>query len=265
MNKTLIKRILICSILIPAYPLFASGPISEADSLFERRNENFDVQNLLADTSYINKAIIIYKNILNSDADSLEKGEAFWKLLQSYYFKGQFGTDDEDLKQEIYDEGIEIGEMYIDELPESVAAYLWLGINWARWAEVSGIIAAAFKGVAGKVKYYAEKTIELDEYYLDAGGYRLLGMLHLSVPQIPLILTWPSEEEGLNYLEKAYEIAPQNLYNKMYLAIALHSNNQEERSKSLLVEVVNNREIVHDLAIDSFVKKETQKYLDENF
>jgi hypothetical protein len=264
-RKAILKRSLTYFFLIATYPLFASDSIAEADSFFAHRNENFNVQQLLADTSYINKAIIIYKKILISNADSLERGEAFWKLLQSYYFKGQFGTDDDDLKQEIYDEGIEIGEMYIDKLPESVAAYLWLGINWARWAEVSGIVAAAFKGVAGKVKYYAEKTIELDEYYLDAGGYRLLGMLHLSVPNIPLVLTWPSDEEGVLNLEKAYKIAPKNLYNKMYLALALHSNDQEERSKSLLLEVINTQEIVHDLAIDSFVKNEAQKYLNENF
>jgi hypothetical protein len=90
-------------------------------------------------------------------------------------------------------------------------------------------------------------------------------MLHLSVPNIPLVLTWPSDEEGVLNLEKAYKIAPKNLYNKMYLALALHSNDQEERSKSLLLEVINTQEIVHDLAIDSFVKNEAQKYLNENF
>lgn len=255
--------IYLCLVLI--VPLVATDRIEKADSLFQLRNEHFNVQRLLADTLYINKAIIIYKDVLESSADSLEKSEVLWKLLQSYYFKGQFGEDDDDLKREIYDEGIEIGEKYIEKIPESVAAYLWLGINWARWAEVSGIFAAALKGVAGKVKYYAEKTIELDEYYLDAGGYRLLGMLNLSVPKIPFILTWPSEEKGFNYLEKAYKIAPQNLYNKMYFAMVLHSNDQTERAKSLLLEIINTQEIVHDLAIDSFVKKEAQNYLNENF
>jgi hypothetical protein len=239
--------------------------MAQADSLFERRNENFDIKRLLADTIYVNQAAVIYEDLLVSTTDSLEKSEALWKLLQTYYFKGQFCAEDEDVKQEIYEEGIEIGETYITEIPESVEVYMWLGINWARWAEVSGVLSAAMKGVAGKVKEYAEKTIRLDENYLDGGGYRLLGMLHLSVPNIPLILSWPSNEEGLLNLEKAYKIAPGNLYNKMYLAMAYHAEDQIERSKSLLLEIINTTEIVHDLAIDSFIKKEAENYLNKEF
>jgi hypothetical protein len=264
-NKASNTRFFIFFFLIVSNLLNASDRIAQADSLFERRNENFDVERLLADTVYVNNAVRIYKAVLVSPADSLEKGEALWKLLRAYYFKGQFGAEDEDLKQEIYDEGIEIGETYITEIPELVEAYMWLGINWARWAEVSGVLSAAMKGVAGKVKNYAEKTIELDKYYLDAGGYRLLGMLHLSVPSIPLLLTWPSDEVGLDNLEKAYKIAPKNLYNKMYLAMALHSEDQIERSKSLLLEIINSNDIVHDLAIDSFIKNEAENYLKDNF
>jgi tetratricopeptide (TPR) repeat protein len=264
-NKTIVKISIIYLLSISAIPLLAEDRISEADSLFALRNEDFDVERLLADTTYVNQAIRIYRDVLDSTADSLKKGEALWKLLQSYYFKGQFGTVDEDIKQEIYDEGIDIGETYITEIPESVEAYMWLGINWARWAEVSGVLSAAMKGVAGKVKEYAEKTIALDEDYLDAGGYRLLGMLHLSVPHIPLFLTWPSNEEGVLNLEKAYNIAPRNLYNKMYLAMALHTEDQIERSKSLLLEIINTKEIIHDLAIDSFIKKEAENYLTNEF
>jgi tetratricopeptide (TPR) repeat protein len=209
--------------------------------------------------------VSIYKEVLFDTINSPDKSEALWKLLRAYYFLGQFGTDDEDIKQDIYDEGIDIGETYISDFPESVEAHMWLGINWARWAEVSGILSAATKGVAGKVKEYAERTIELDDRYLDAGGYRLLGMLHLSVPSIPLVLTWPSDEEGLAYLEKAYKLAPNNLYNKMYLAMALYSNDELERSKSLLNEIILTNELVHDLAIDSFIKKDAENFIENNF
>jgi tetratricopeptide (TPR) repeat protein len=265
MNNVLFKICLIGFILISANFVTAGSPLAKADSLFDHRNENFDVQRLVADTVIVNQAVKIYKKVLSTSADSLVKGEALWKLLRAYYFLGQFGSEDEDVKQDIYDEGIDIGESYLAETPESVEIYMWLGINWARWAELSGIIPAATKGVAGKVKEYAERTIELDEFYLDAGGYRMLGMLHFSVPSIPLILTWPSDEEALANLEKAYAIAPNNLYNKMYLAMVLHSEDHIERSKSLLLEIVNSNEIVHDLAIDSFIKKDAENFLKNNF
>jgi tetratricopeptide (TPR) repeat protein len=264
MIRSVFIAALIGFVIVSNHSSFASTRIEQADSLFEQRNVNFDVQSLIADTSYVNKAVAIYKEVLFDTVDSPEKSEALWKLLRAYYFLGQFGTDDEDLKQDIYDEGIDIGESYIPDFPQSVEAHMWLGINWARWAEVSGILSAAMKGVAGKVKDYAEKTIELDDAYLDAGGYRLLGMLYLSVPVIPLVLTWPSDEEGLAYLEKAYKIAPKNLYNKMYLAMALYSNDDLDRSKSLLDDIIATEGIVHDLAIDSFIKRDAENFLKDN-
>ena len=244
---------------------FASDTLAKADSLFELRDVNFDVENLLADTSYINRAIDLYTHVLENNPDQSNKTEALWKLLQAFYFKGQFGTADKDAKKEIYSRGIDIGEKYVELLPESVEVYSWLGIMWARWAEVYGVFAAARKGVANKVKYYGEKTLEMDPDYLGAGAYRLLGMLHSSVPKIPLILTWPSKELGLEYLEKAHEIAPDNLYNKMYLAEVLYDHKQYDRAETLLKEIINTQEIVHDLAIDSFIKKQARDFLDKHY
>lgn len=263
-NKAIIYSLFLI-IVVSTLPSLANNRLAKADSLFALRNTNFDVQQLLADPFYVNQAIRIYKNVVVSTADSQEKAEALWKLLRCYYFKGQFVTDKDDIRQVIYKEGIDLGEQYIKEIPESVESYMWLGINWARWAEVSGIYSAARNDVAGKVKKYAEKTIALDEYYLDAGGYRLLGMLHLSVPYIPFVLTWPSNKEALANLNKAYNIAPDNLYNKMYLAMGLHEEDQDERSKSLLLEIINTKGIVHDLAIDAFIKEEARNYLSEEF
>ena len=246
-------------------PLYGSDNIEKADSLFQLRNKNFNAELLLADTTFINQAINIYRNVLENNPDPQVRRDALWKLLQAYYFKGQFGTQDDEIRKDAFSIGIDLGEKYVDQIPESAAVYLWIGIIWARWAEVSGIFAAAVNGVAGKIKYYAEKTIELDENYLDAGGYRLLGTVHISAPFIPLLLTWPSDEDGLACLEKAYTMAPENLYNRVYLAFALHANDQPERARSLLIGVINEHTRIHDVAIDASVKKEAQEYLNKNF
>jgi tetratricopeptide (TPR) repeat protein len=203
----------------------------------------------------------LYTFELKNATDRSRRTEALWKLLQAYYFKGQFGTDDEKLKRKIYAQGLEIGEQYVNELHESVEVYTWLGITWARWAEVYGLFAAARKGVANKVKFYGESALELDENYLDAGAYRLLGMLNFSVPKVPFILTWPSKETALAYLEKANRIAPHNLYNKMYLAEVLYDQKQHDRAKKLLNDIIDTQGVVHDLAIDSFIKKQARDFL----
>ncbi|MBN1479504.1 hypothetical protein JXA70_04460 [candidate division KSB1 bacterium] len=242
-----------------------SSLLSQADSLFQLRDVNFDVEQLLADTTHINHAITIYHEVLENPSDEQQQSEAMWKLLQAFYFKGQFGTADKQRKREIYTHGIMIGEKYAEKLPESVQVYSWLGILWARWAEVYGVFAAARKGVANKVKYYGEKSLEMDPNYLDAGAYRLLGMLHFSVPRIPLILTWPSKKLALEYLEKANDIAPDNLYNKMYLAEVLHDDKQYDRAETLLHDIINTQGIVHDLAIDSFIKQQAREFLARHY
>lgn len=244
---------------------FASTSMANADSLFQLRDKNFNVQQLLADSTHVNAAIQQYHQILQTSQDDKCRSEALWKLLQAYYFKGQFCTLDKQLKKNIYDQGLQIGEKYVSQVPQDVAVYSWMGIIWARWAEVFGLIPAARKGVANKVKFYGEQTLEMDPNYLDAGAYRLLGMLNFSVPKIPFILPWPSKEQGLAYLEKANSIAPDNLYNKMYLAEVLYETGEKSRAESLLLDITTQKEIVHDLAIDSFIKHQAKEFLEKHY
>ncbi len=260
------KYSLVCMVVLLVFSsLNAADVLVQADSLFNLRDKKFDVDRLIADTTHINAAMSLYSSVLQNDPDRSRRTEALWKLLQAYYFKGQFGTDDLKLKKKIYAEGLDIGEQYVNQLNESVEVYSWLGITWARWAEVYGIFAAARKGVANKVKFYGERALELDEEYLGAGAYRLLGMLNYSVPNIPFILTWPSKAVGLEYLEKAHAIAPNNLYNKMYLAEVLYDQKQHTRAKKLLNEIIETHEVVHDLAIDSFIKKQAGDFLEKHY
>lgn len=264
-SKIFINGSLLAILILSAISLHANDSMAKADSLFSLRNSNFDKKQLLANTVYVDKAITIYENVLVNSANQQKKAEALWKLEQAYYFKGEFGTNNNETKEKIFKEGINLGEKYLTKLPETVEAYMWLGILWAKWGETTGILDAAKEGAADKIKGYAEKTIALDKYYLGAGGYRLLGTVHISVPYVPFYLTWPSDKEGLSNLEKAYKIAPNNLYNKMYLAMALHEDGQNERAKSLLHEVINTKGIIHDLAIDLFIKKEAKDYLANEF
>jgi len=244
---------------------FGSTTMATADSLFQLRDKNFNVQRLLADSTHVNAAIQQYHHILKTSQDDECRSEALWKLLQAFYFKGQFCTPDKQLKKKIYDRGLQIGEKYVSQVPQDVAVYSWMGIIWARWAEVFGLLQAARKGVANKVKYYGEQTLAMDPNYLDAGAYRLLGMLNFSVPKIPFILPWPSKEQGLVYLEKANKIAPNNLYNKMYLAEVLYETGKKSRARSLLIDITEQKEIIHDLAIDSFIKHQAKEFLEKHY
>ena len=82
--------------------LFSQSLIHQADSLWEMRGENFNPETLLADSSRINEAITLYKQVLET-ATYAEKEEATWKLMRAYYFKGRYTTNDSELKKNIKD------------------------------------------------------------------------------------------------------------------------------------------------------------------
>ena len=238
--------------------LFAVDLMAEADSLFAQRNAIFDTEKILADSGNINKSITFYQKIIDSNPDSATKNEAVWKILRNYYFKGLFVTHNIDERIKIYTKAVEIGEKYITELPKSVAINCWLGILWGYWGEVNSKIASVRKGVPDKVRFYAEKTIMLDSTYLDAGGYRMLGRLNFKVPHIPLIINWPSRKKSLEYLEKAHHVAPNNLFNKLFLAEVLLDLNHKERGLQLLNDIIQTRISTREIAVDTFLKHQAQ-------
>jgi hypothetical protein len=183
--------------------------------------------------------------------------------LQAFFFKGLFTTQDVHVRRKIYSTGIEIGERFLPEFPQSVALHCWLGILWGYWGEVHSMTASARKGVPAKVRYYAEKTISLDSTFLDGGGFRMLGRLNFKVPKIPPFLNWPSKKKALQWLQKANAIGPDNWYNKLYLAEVLLNQNQIEPAVALLHEILQSSGIHHDVAIDAYIKKQARILLEK--
>lgn len=70
-----------------------------------------------------------------------------------------------------------------DEFPSNGAIAYWYAANYARWADLIDITEAAQEGVIDEIKKLAEKAIELDKKYNQAGALRLLGGMHLEVPK----------------------------------------------------------------------------------
>jgi tetratricopeptide (TPR) repeat protein len=241
--------------------LAAANLMAKADSLFEQRNAVFDTNKILADNANINQSITLYKNIIDTSADAKAKQEAAWKILQAYFFKAMFTTTNAGKKVKIFSEAVTIGEKLVDEFPESVAVNCWFGIVLGYLGELDSKLNSLRNSIPGRVKKHAEKVIALDEKYLDAGGYRMYGRLNYIVPNVPLVMSWPSKEKAVEYLEKACTIAPDNLFNELYLAEALLDRKQRERAVQILESIIHTREIRHDIAIDMFIKRKAKLLL----
>lgn len=241
--------------------LAAENLMAKADSLFEQRNAGFDRNKLLADDAHINESISLYRKILDTSTDADVKHEAAWKILQAYYFKGLFTAADGDERVEMFTEAVEVGEKLMGEFPQSVAVNCWFGIVLGYLGEVDSKINSARNGIPTRVKKIAEKVIALDETYLQAGGYRMYGRLHHKVPSIPLVMSWPSKKKAVSYLEKACDIAPDNLFNQLYLAEVLLEQKKNQRALKILESIIHTREIRHGIALDTFIKRQAKKSL----
>ena len=255
-----LSLLILCLTLFFAANVLAQNLMAQADSLWEKRGEAFDQKKLIADSTNIDKAIALYKKILEA-ATGAEKEEATWKLIRAYYFKGKYTTSDKELKKKIYDLGKNIGEASLKEFPQSPGIHLFLAIVWGVWGEEYGIIAAARKGVAGKIKELCEKSIEIDPKFDEAGGYRVLGRVYFKAPKIWPILRWPSKEKAVEILKKAYTIAPENLTTKQFLAEALYSQGQKKEAIKLMKEILATEGVSEGVAEDAVLKNEVKKTL----
>jgi len=259
------KKLIILSIifvLVSFFSLSAQNLLQQADSLYEMRGEVFDQTELIADSTNINQAIELYKEII-ATASGAEKEEAIWKLMRAYYFKGKYTTNDSEMKKKVYDLGKDLGKVGLDEFPESVGIHLFSAIVWGVWGEEYGILKAARQGVAGKIKEHCEKVIELDPNFDEAGGYRVLGRVYFKAPKIPLILGWPSKKKAVEILEKSYNIAPKNLNTRQFLAEALYSQDEKERAIQMMEEILAETDTIEGIAEDAVIKHEVKATLAE--
>ena len=233
------KLLLTFILLLFASPVMAESIqelITQGDSLYAGRHEGHTRG--LASSRPIDQAITIYRNAIEIDPNSIE---AKWKFLRANYFKGAMSDLGIKPRQEIFDEGRQVGEVALQVLGKKVGKdnlwnvpvaeqvslfkgnkdvaplYFWLGVNWGEWSEAFGKLNAVMKGAAGKIKTLGEVSLAINPSYEEGGPYRLLGRLHHQTPRVPIFTGWASNEEARKYLEKAIKVGPYNKINHFFL------------------------------------------------
>ena len=186
---------------------------------------------LKADPSLIGRAIDEFIIAMKSPEKELDAGVF---LLKCYYFKGKFVSQNDDEKKDIYSKGKVLGEKLINLYPESVSAHYWYLVNLGSWAEIYGTMSAAREGVAGIMRNVSKKIIKIDPNYSDGGGYFMLGAVHFKSPYIPFVLSWPSNDKALEYLNLAHNTGDSTPSQTVYLSRALYKNGQVKKAISLL-------------------------------
>ncbi len=251
----------------------SAGPISAGDAAWARRAEGH--QGDRAAAGPIGQAVAAYERAVKERPDRLE---AYWKLLRALYFKGDFAVQGKESKQQVFARGREVAEAALDQvgrrvggrkklddlppqqaakllshapgIPEAPAIFLYGGIHWGLWGDVYGRLAAARQGVGDKVRCYGEVALALDERFEEAGARRLLGRLHTLAPRVPLVTGWVDRGQAVSHLRRAVALAPENLYNQVYLADALlqHQSGKAAEAREILRRVLQKKPPVADIA-----------------
>lgn len=238
----------------------AEDLLRQGDMWYGKRANNYDSQTMEVDPTFIDKAIGLYRRAFDEGTGATRE-EACWKLIRACFFLGQYAATESEAKKGAYDIGKGMGAEGLGIFPESVAIHTWTGIIWGVWGEEYGIIRSAREGVAGRIRQHGEKVVALDPDFQDAAGYRLLGRLHYKAPRIPLILGWPSKKKAVEYLEEAHRMAPENLYNRQYLAEALYATGNRGRARELMEGLIGGVELDQGIVEDALIRSRSREIL----
>jgi tetratricopeptide (TPR) repeat protein len=248
-----------CALLVlvaSARPALPDG-IARGDAAFLRRAKGG--RDGRAAPEPIGEAIRAYQEAVATEPRDLE---ARWKLLRALHFEGDFAMQERDAKRRVFDRartlseeatallaervggGEQLHELSTDALqerfaegtepPHDVAAfYFWSAINWAAWSQVSGLLSAVRRGVAGRLRDYTLVVLVLEPDYEEGGADRMMAALHARLPRVPFLSGWVDRSQALPHVERALTIAPEHPGNHLLFALTLLDLYPERRAEAL--------------------------------
>jgi len=251
--KTIILLLLFLIFQIHSY---AQKSLDSAE--YYLKHKYAEIKDGYATSTNINKAIYHFKQIKTEPERTIG-------LLKSYEFKASWTDCSQKEKKQIYKMAIDLAEEKTKEFPENGAIVYWYAANYARWANMLDIVEAAQNNVLNEIKKLSQKAIKLDENYNQAGAIRLLGGMYLEVPNIPLILEWPSDKKAQKLLKKAYKIAPEHPANQFLYAKTLHKNDKNKEAEILFKDLIEKKSRKEYYLVDEKYINKGKDYFNNNF
>lgn len=214
-----------------------------------------------AKLKYINKAI-------NNFNKCEQTPEVISALLRSYEFKGSYTKISRKKAKLVFEKAINLGKESYEKFPDDISIKYYYLSNMGRWAQEISLMTSATNGISKDIRDLAEEVYEKDPYFADAGASRILGVLHMKIPTVPFVVTWPSEDKGIEYLKWAYEKAPENPANVIFYAEAMIESGNESVAKDILKQLKSRKprteKLIEDLNSLERVNELCAKHFDES-
>jgi len=223
----------------------AATPLASGDAHYARRAEG--ARGGTADPVHVDRAIADYRRALALDPLSYE---ARLRLLRAFFFRGGFCDMDAREQVKLFEEAKKLAEDSVRLLDADLhrvhghlradgartiapaaETYLWAAVSWGQWA-VFHKLYAAWQSAPARIRDLAQAAIQIEPAIAQAGGYLILGRLHVEAPRIPMLTGWVSREKGIAYLRTGLAIAPDNTALMYFLADALLSVDPSKKQEA---------------------------------
>lgn len=186
---------------------------------------------------------------INSKPENITKAKEFFQkafdknenkdisglyLMRCHIHIGRFVDKETESKKQSFIKAKSLGEQLVKSYPSSAAIRFEYVSAIGLWAEQVGAMKSAREGVLGDMKTHTEALFKIDSMFNHGSPFKIMGILHLRTPYIPLFLTWPSDKEGGKLLLRAVKHFPNDHGNNVYLAEYFEKVGQKDKAKQYL-------------------------------
>ncbi len=226
---------------------FITAPIlvfGEQNNFLKAGDEYFSQRNKVIQPS---KSLKLVEKALENYKKALKSGEnidvVLFKYARGLNFKNNYlpVNISESKKIKEYKFAIDLLEKEYKKHPESKYINYSLALLWGRYGELIGVLNAARKGVAGKIKKYAENLYRIDKGFNGYSAGLILGRLHYKTPSIPFLLSWPDLKKSKKFLQEVLEKGTEDSVNwaKFFLADTLYKLGETKKAGELYNDLLN--------------------------
>jgi tetratricopeptide (TPR) repeat protein len=162
----------------------------------------------------IDRAVSLLESQLNNVEDSSALARIYGILAQAQFWRHYYAPEGERLA--IAEEGVNLAKKSLELDPNNLYANTFAAMLMGIHGLEMGIMSSLF--YIKHVKECAERGIEIDETYFDAGPHVILGDLYRLAPPPPI--GCGNKKKAVHHLARAREIAPHSPLARLRLAEA---------------------------------------------
>lgn len=190
-------------LLLGCAVLFANEDLRIADSCYAARAERAK-----GDKADSRNAQLMIKSYKKAMEDSTVLEQATEGYIKSLYFSFRFVPFDKKDRATHLNALKEASEQAYNKFPKNTEISHIYASTLSMWGAEKNPLASVKEGVANQVRDVATAT----------ENWQILGRAHFLLPYIPLVLPWPDKKLADQYLTKALQQNPKDLYNYFFLA-----------------------------------------------